>query len=128
MNERHDDDGAGRATHPGPTIRGVRADRALHALEPTSTSPWIDPDLDSAELDDDLDDDLPADSELVMHLRSLLDPSEDLTARTQVDVDRTLRGRSVLATGFELLGLGVATARELLSDPPLPADREPEGI
>lgn len=129
-----DDTGEGRdAPRSGATIRGVRADGTRPHDDLVSTSPWLedpgDTDHDDTDLDDaELDDDLEADEELVLRLRSLLDPSEDLTTRTQVDVDRALRGRSVLATGFELLGLGVATVRTLLSHPPEPADREPGGL
>jgi hypothetical protein len=64
------------------------------------------------------------DEELSSRLRSLLDPAADLPDRTTLDVDRTLRGRSVLAMGFELLGLGPWTVRALLSDAVGPADRE----
>jgi hypothetical protein len=61
-------------------------------------------------------------------LRALLDPDGSLTDRTTLDVDRALRGRSALSTGFELLGLGWHTARTLLSEPAPPADQDAEGI
>lgn len=80
-----------------------------------------DPDV----LDDALDQ---ADDALSLRLRELLDPSAGLRNRTTHVVDRNLRGRSALATGLDLLGLGLWTARSLLSDPPPPADREDEGI
>jgi hypothetical protein len=77
--------------------------------------------------DDALDDELEDDQELSARLRALFDPSADLRDRTASDVDRTLRGRSILATGLDLLGLGLWTTRALLSDPASPADQEQEG-
>lgn len=67
------------------------------------------------------------DDELTVRLRSLLDADHDLRGRTSADVERTLRGRSLLATGLELLGLGWWTTRALLSDEVGPADEEQEG-
>ena len=80
-------------------------------------------------MNDELHDDDPdeLDGDLGIRLRHLLDPSEDLAQRTSLDVDRALRGRSVLATALDLLGLGAWTARALLTDPPADADRVPEG-
>lgn len=100
---RHDD--ADR--HPLDSVGQPDADT------PAETTDW-------SELDDDP-------SDLGSRLRSLLDPAEDLPNRTRQDVDRTLRGRSVLSTGLELLGLGVWTASTLLSDPPGDADGNREG-
>ena len=77
--------------------------------------------------EEDLDQELEEDAELSARLRALFDPSTDLRDRTASDVDRTLRGRSILATGLDLLGLGLWTTRALLSDPASPADREQEG-
>ena len=73
------------------------------------------------------DEELEEDDELSARLRALLDPSTDLRDRTRTDVDRALRGRSVLATVFDLLGLGLWTTRALLSDHAGPADQEQEG-
>ena len=78
--------------------------------------------------EDALDADLPEDAELSARLRALFDPSADLRDRTASDVDRVLRGRSLLTTGLDLLGLGLWTTRALLSDPATPADQEQEGI
>lgn len=74
------------------------------------------------------DEELEEDAELSARLRALFDPSADLRGRTANDIDRALRGRSLLATGLDLLGLGLWTTRALLSDPASPADREQEGI
>ena len=78
--------------------------------------------------EDVLDEELEEDAELSARLRALFDPSTDLRDRTASDVDRALRGRSLLATGLDLLGLGLWTTRALLSDPASPADGEQEGI
>jgi hypothetical protein len=86
-------------------------------------------DVTDATLDDDDERELASDvGDLGERLRSLLDPGADLTHRTGEDISRTLRGRSALATGLDLLGLGVWTARTLLSDPHPRADEESEGI
>lgn len=79
------------------------------------------------EHDPDEDDELYLGGDLGQQLRSLLDPDGDLSGRVHTDVDRTLRGRSVLATGLDLVGLGLWTARELLTDPPAHADEDLEG-
>ena len=88
-------------------------------------------DLD-AELDHvderDLDAELDLDEELLGdRLRELLAPEEDLGRQTTHQVDQTLRARSVMATGMDLLGLGWLTMRELLTDEPTRADGEGEG-
>lgn len=80
---------------------------------------------DGAMVDEELEG---LDRELGLRLRSLLDPAGDLARRTSMDVDRTLRGGSVLATAFDLIGLGAWTARALLTDPPRDADQKAEGI
>ena len=67
------------------------------------------------------------DAELTDRLRTLFGPSTDIRDRAALDVDRALRGRSVLASGFELLGLGLWTAQALLSDAPAAADQDREG-
>ena len=77
-----------------------------------------------AELDRELDD---HDGELGEQLRALLAPASDLGRQTTHHVDRARRGRSVLGTGLDLLGLGWFTVRELLTDAPRPADGEGEG-
>jgi hypothetical protein len=86
------------------------------------------PDPDEDEPFDDLafDDEL-GDGHLGEHLRALLAPDEGLERHTTHHVDRTLRGRSVLGTGLDLLGLGWLTMRELLTDEPRRADGEGEG-
>lgn len=76
---------------------------------------------------DGLDDDIEPSDELRLKLRTLLDQPEDLSGRTARDLDRTLRGRSVLSTGMDLLGLGLRTAQLLLTDPTEPADQDREG-
>lgn len=87
-----------------------------------SDRPGEPPELDATdELELDTGDD-----DLGVRLRTLLDPSSDLRDRTSFDVERRLRGRSVLAMGFELLGLGAVTVRTLLSDDPATADQVSE--
>jgi hypothetical protein len=90
------------------------------------SDPMIDPDDGFDDELDGLDDDL-ADGHLGEHLRALLAPDQDLERHTTHHVDRTLRGRSVLGTGLDLLGLGWLTMRELLTDEPRRADGEGEG-
>jgi len=60
-------------------------------------------------------------------LRALLDPSDGLSGRTALDVDRALRARSPLTAALDLLGLGWWTAKTLLTDDPQRADGEGEG-
>lgn len=75
-----------------------------------------------------MDDELDAHEGLLgAHLRELLAPEDDLGRQTTHQVDRTLRARSVLATGLDLLGLGWLTMRELLTEEHLRADGESEG-
>ncbi len=99
-----------------------------------STGPFdeVDPELDSADaadvderaLDRALAED---DSELALQLRALLDPDDDLGARTAQDVDRALRSRNTMGAALDLLGVGWWTARALLTDDHRPADRGHEG-
>jgi hypothetical protein len=92
---------------------------------PVPNEPDLDePDLDETELDRAL---AAADPQLTAHLRTLLDPDADLTARTATDVDRALRSRDTLGAALELLGLGWWTTRALLTDDTRSADRDPEG-
>ena len=88
----------------------------------------LDGELDlGAELD--LDAELDGDEGLLGHrLRELLAPEADLGRQTTHQVDQTLRARSVMATGMDLLGLGWLTMRELLTDEPPRADGESGGI
>ena len=79
--------------------------------------------LDRA-IDHELDD---HDGLLGESLRALLAPDADLGRLTTRHVDRALRGRSVIGTGLDLLGLGWLTMSELLTDERRPADGEGEG-
>lgn len=84
--------------------------------------------FDAVDDEDTLDDELDAHEGLLgAHLRELLAPEVDLGRQTTHHVDRTLRARSVLATGLDLLGVGWLTMRELLTDEPSRADGESEG-
>ena len=96
-----------------------------HDPMPEPDDPFDD-ELDGLDAMDETDDDL-ADGHLGEHLRALLAPDQDLERHTTHHVDRTLRGRSVLGTGLDLLGLGWLTMRELLTDEPRRADGEGEG-
>lgn len=83
----------------------------------------LDDDLPEEELDAELDHD---DPRLRDELRQLLDPGTDLQRRASDDIDRTLRGRSFLTTGLDLIGLGWWTAKEMLRDDRPHADGEVE--
>jgi len=85
-------------------------------------------DQTDADLELQLDAELAGDEGLLGHrLRELLAPEDDLFSQTTHQVDRTLRARSALAVGMDLLGLGWLTMRELLTDEPSRADGEREG-
>lgn len=104
---------------PNPTRPDGPEDPSEHDMHETRDTHDALDTLDELELD-------AGDDDLGSKLRALLDPTRDLPDRTSIDVERRLRGRSVLATGFELLGLGAMTMRTLLSDEPAPADQVSE--
>lgn len=87
-----------------------------------------DPDADlDAEFDAELDAELADGGDVGASLRALLEAPQGIERRTADVVDRSLRGRSGLDLGLDLLGLGWWTARTILTDDPPPADGEGEG-
>lgn len=93
------------------------------------TTALDDTDRDDTDLDDpmDLDESFDDADGLGEQLRSLIDPAADLTERTLDDVEGTMRARSALAMGLDLLGVGWWTVTAILTDEPSCADQEVEG-
>lgn len=80
--------------------------------------------------ENDLDEELDAalesrhDPELGATLRALLGPTENLRSTARAGVDRTLQGRSVIATATDVAGAGWVAIWHLLTNPEADADRE----
>jgi len=88
------------------------------------------PPSDALDADDDADLDSQLDAEdgiLAGSLRELLRPPIDIEGRVADTVSHRLRGRSVLGSAADLLGLGARTVGLILSDDPTPADRKQDG-
>lgn len=83
-------------------------------------------DRSDAELDVDLDAALESrhDPDLGATLRALLGPADDLRDAARAGVDRTLQGRSVIATATDVAATGWATMWHLLTNPEPEADRD----
>jgi hypothetical protein len=81
-------------------------------------------DLDEGRLDAELD---AGGGDLGVSLRALLEPPTGIERRTADTVEETLRGRSAVSLGMDLLTLGWRTVATILTDDPPPADGVPEG-
>jgi len=104
-----------------PAVPGAVPPRPVDSPVDPSVGVSVDPDADPIEnLDAVLD---AEDGALTGSLRELLRPPLDIEDRVADTVSHRLRGRSVLGTAVDLLGLGARTVGLILSDDPSPADR-----